>query len=89
MQNSLLAANLRGKLFLMHGDMDDRVPPTQTMLLVDALIKANRDFDLLIMPNANHDGFLMPYFIRRKWDYFVRNLLGEEPPIGYEIKKLD
>jgi dipeptidyl-peptidase-4 len=81
-----LAAHLKGKLLLMHGEMDDNVSPTLTMKLIDALIKANKDFDLLIMPNENHDtAFKSPYFIRRKWDYFVRHLLGGEPPANYAI----
>ena len=84
--NAGLAANLKGKLLLVHGDMDDNVPPALTIQVVDALIKANKDFDLLILPNRNHSLGLDPYFTRRKWDYFVRNLLGAEPPQDYEIK---
>lgn len=57
-----------------------------TMKLVDALITANKDFDLLILPNENHTTpFCSPYFIRRKWDFFVRHLLGVEPPTDYAI----
>ena len=86
--NQLHAANLRGKLLLAHGGMDDNVPPYNTYLVVDALIKANKDFDLLILPNARHgygrDGV---YMMRRRWDYFVRNLLDAEPPKEYEIGK--
>jgi len=86
--NQMHAANLRGKLLLAHGGMDDNVPPYNTYLVVDALIKANKDFDLLILPNARHgygrDGL---YMMRRRWDYFVRNLLGAEPPRDYEIGK--
>src|SRR6266568_2673604 len=86
--NQMHAANLRGKLLLAHGGMDDNVPPSNTYLVVDALIKANKDFDLLILPNARHgygrDGL---YMMRRRWDYFVRNLLGAEPPREYEIGK--
>jgi len=66
--------------------MDDNVSPTLTMKVVDALIKDNKDFDFLIMPNGNHAMFLSPYFIRREWDYFVRNLMNVEPPPGYEIR---
>jgi dipeptidyl-peptidase 4 len=84
--NAGLAANLKGKLLLVHGDMDDNVHPGMTIRVVDALIKANKDFDLLILPNQNHSFGLDPYFTRRKWDYFVKNLLGAEPPSGYEIK---
>jgi dipeptidyl aminopeptidase/acylaminoacyl peptidase len=86
--NQMHAANLRGKLLLAHGGMDDNVPPYNTYLVVDALIKANKDFDLLILPNARHgyarDG---QYMMRRRWDYFVRNLMGAEPPKEYEIGK--
>jgi len=86
--NQMHAANLRGKLLLAHGGMDDNVPPYNTYLVVDALIKANKDFDLLILPNARHgygrDGL---YMMRRRWDYFVRNLLGADPPQEYEIGK--
>lgn len=83
--NLPFTGSLEGKLLLMHGEMDDNVPPAQTMKLVDALIKANKDFDLLLMPNGNHDAYKTPYFIRRKWDYFVRHLKGAEPPHGYRI----
>ena len=84
--NAGLAANLKGKLLLVHGDMDDNVHPALTLQVADALIKANKDFDLLILPNRNHRLAPDVYFTRRKWDYFVRNLLGAEPPPGYEIK---
>ncbi|MBT8219081.1 MAG: S9 family peptidase [Bacteroidia bacterium] len=84
--NQLNAANLKGKLLLAHGGMDDNVPPYNTNLVVDALIKANKDFDLIIFPNARH-GFGMDtfYMIRKRWDYFVKNLLGQEPPKEYKI----
>ncbi len=83
-----LASRLQGKLLLMHGEMDDNVHPALTLRLVDALIKANKDFDLLIIPNADHSAAATSgYFIRRKWDYFVRNLQGKEPPAGYSIRQ--
>jgi dipeptidyl-peptidase 4 len=85
--NEALAGNLTGKLLLMHGDMDDNVSPSLTLKMVDGLVKANKDFDLLIIPNGNHHIFLSPYFIRRQWDYFVRNLMGAEPPSTYEIRQ--
>jgi dipeptidyl-peptidase 4 len=85
--NQNFAANLKGKLMLAHGGMDDNVPPYNTYLLVDALIKANKDFDLVLFPNARHgyggDSF---YMMRRRWDYFVKNLLGVEPPKDFKIK---
>ena len=79
------AKNLQGKLLLIHGDMDENVHVASTMVVVDALIKANKDFDLLIMPNQPHGCTAHPYFVRRRWDYFVRHLLGVDPPAGYEI----
>jgi dipeptidyl aminopeptidase/acylaminoacyl peptidase len=84
--NKTYARNLKGKLLLMHGDMDDNVHPAMTIQLVDELIKANRDFDLIIAPDRGH-GLNEPYFIRRRWDYFVRHLLGKEPPENYEITR--
>jgi dipeptidyl-peptidase 4 len=85
--NQLLAKNLKGHLLLAHGTMDDNVPPDNTMVVVDALIKANKDFDLLLIPNAAHGyGAASNYMTRRRWDYFVTHLLGARPPIGYEIR---
>ena len=84
--NQNFAKNLKGKLLLAHGTMDDNVPPSSTLILVDALIKANKDFDLLLMPNRRHGYAAEPYMIRRRWDYFVRNLLGAEPPQEYELR---
>jgi dipeptidyl aminopeptidase/acylaminoacyl peptidase len=83
--NITLAPRLEGKLFLMHGDVDDNVPISATLQLVAALIKANKDFDLLIMPGETHGSGGDPYFIRRRWDYFVRNLLGVEPPPQFDL----
>lgn len=84
--NRLLAANIKGHLFLLHGDMDSNVPPSQTLQVADALIQANRDFDLLIVPNAGH-GTLEPrsYALRRAWDFLVRHLQGVEPPPDYRF----
>lgn len=84
-QNSRLADRLKGKLLLMHGDLDDNVHPQHTMQMVDALIRANKEFDLLIVPDATHGMIFHPYVIRRTWDYFVRYLLGAEPPRDYRI----
>ena len=76
-----LAGNLEGKLLLAHGGMDDNVTPHLTLRLVDALIDAGKDFDLLIVPNADHRMFhQQAYWLRRRWDYFVRHLMGEAPP---------
>jgi len=84
--NQNLAKNLKGKLLLAHGTMDNNVPPDNTLLVVDALIKANKDFDLLMLPNQAHGyGDESNYMTRRRWDYFVKNLLGVEPPKNYEL----
>jgi dipeptidyl-peptidase-4 len=84
--NQNVAKHLKGKLLLAHGTMDDNVPPNNTLLVVDALVKANKDFDLLMLPNQAHGyGTASSYMTRRRWDYFVRNLLGAEPPHGYEL----
>jgi dipeptidyl-peptidase-4 len=85
--NQNYAKNLKGKLLLAHGGMDDNVPPYNTYLVVDALVKANKDFDLIIFPNKRHGfGDYNPYMMRRRWDYFVRHLLGVEPPREYELR---
>ena len=79
--NQLLVENLKGKLLIAHGMLDDNVPPSNTMLVVDELIKANKDFDLILFPNKRHGyGDLSNYMMRRKWDYFVKHLKGVEPP---------
>ena len=80
-----LAKNLRGKLLLTHGDADTNVHITHTFQLAYELIKHNRDFDLLVLPNRRHYYFHDPYFIRRMWDYFVEHLLGDTPPNNYAI----
>ena len=82
--NKTYAANLKGKLLLMHGDMDDNVHPAMTVQLIDELTKANRAYDLVWAPNRPHS-LTEPYFIRRRWDYFVQHLLGMMPPDNYKI----
>jgi dipeptidyl-peptidase-4 len=85
--NQLLAENLKGKLLLAHGTMDGNVPFYNTLLVVNALIAANKDFDLLLFPNRGHGyGSGTAYMTRRRWDYFVRNLMGVEPPVEYELQ---
>jgi len=83
--NQLVAKNLKGKLLLAHGTMDTNVPPYNTLLVVDELIKANKDFELLMLPNRGHGFGNEPYMVRRRWDYFVRHLLGAEPPKEYQL----
>jgi len=85
--NEAAAHALRGKLLLVSGDMDENVLVSQTLALTDALIRANRDFDLLIVPNAGHGVLVSNSYVQRRiWDYFVRHLSGKTPPAGFEFK---
>jgi dipeptidyl aminopeptidase/acylaminoacyl peptidase len=79
------AAGLKGHLLLIHGTMDANVPPYNTLLVADALIKADKDFDMLLIPNSGHGFAPANYVMRRRWDYFVKYLLDAEPPREYVI----
>jgi dipeptidyl-peptidase-4 len=84
--NQNYAKNLKGKLMMVHGTMDDNVPPSNTLLVADALMKANKDFDMLLIPNAHHGyGEMSLYVMRRRWDYFVKNLAGGTPPFEFQM----
>lgn len=84
--NMNLAENLKGKLLLMTGGMDDNCHPSQTIGMVNALIKANRDFDFLLMPGTNHGQSINnPYFLRRRMDYFYQHLLKRNPPVNFKL----
>ncbi len=87
--NVTWAGKLKGKLLLAHGELDENVPPLATRRLIAALIEANRDHDYMIIPNAGHLLFESPYFVRKRWDFFVRHLLGVEPPQDYAISSMD
>ena len=66
--------------------MNNNVPPTNTLLVIEALNKANKDYELIWFPGAAHDyRSFNNYMTRRRWDFFVKNLLGAQPPEGYEI----
>ena len=73
------AVNLKGKLLIMLGELDENVLPSTTLQLVDALIELDKDFDMLYVPNRAHN-IRSPHTLRRVWDYFVRHLHGSEPP---------
>jgi dipeptidyl-peptidase-4 len=76
--NAELAANLKGALLLVHGEIDNNVHPANTIRLVDALVKANKRFDMLILPGQRHGfGTMQPYFTQRMWDFFSDHLLGD------------
>ncbi len=83
--NVTMAGRLDGHLLIVHGDVDDNVHPAGTMRFVDALIKANKSFDMLLVPNMPH-GERIDYLARRRWDYFVEHLLNVTPPHNFEIK---
>jgi dipeptidyl aminopeptidase/acylaminoacyl peptidase len=84
--NQLLAKNLEGKLLLAHGMMDDNVPPSNTLLMVQALIEAEKDFDLVIFPEAKHGFGNSRYFMKKRWNYFVKHLHNIEPPEDFYFK---
>ncbi|OEK04239.1 S9 family peptidase [Roseivirga misakiensis] len=85
--NQVFAKDLKGKLLIIHGGMDDNVPPYNSYLVADALIKANKDFDFLLLPNARHGyGADSYYIMRRRWDYFVKHLMLAKPPKEFQIK---
>jgi dipeptidyl aminopeptidase/acylaminoacyl peptidase len=84
-----LAANLRGKLMIALGGVDENADPFLTMPLLDAFVNANKDFDLVLVPSAPHAAGSHPYVNRKRWDFLVRHLLGQEPPAGYIIGGAD
>lgn len=73
------AGKLTGKLLLIVGEVDTNVDPASTMQVANALIKADKDFELLVMPSTNHGAAETPYAGRRRMDFFVRHLHGVEP----------
>jgi dipeptidyl aminopeptidase/acylaminoacyl peptidase len=77
--NVVNAHLLTGKLLLTVGEVDSNVDPASTMQVADALIKANKDYELIVFPGANHGAGESPYGKRRRMDFFVKNLLGVEP----------
>jgi dipeptidyl-peptidase 4 len=87
--NITMADHLKGHLLIEHGDIDDNVHPVETMRFVDALMRANKSFDMLFVPNMFHgeSGDHAHYLVRRRWDYFVQYLLGVTPPENFEIKE--
>jgi dipeptidyl aminopeptidase/acylaminoacyl peptidase len=81
------AVRLRAKLLIVLGELDENCLPASTLQFVDALIKADKEFDLLYMPSTTHGGTVQPYAIHRIWDFFVRHLQGIEPPTGVDSSK--
>lgn len=83
--NQLLADNLKGKLLLTHGTLDSNVPPYNTLLVVNALIEANKDFDMIMFPNRGHGYYSEDYMMRKRWGYFVKHLKNVDPPKEFEF----
>ncbi|UJP64078.1 S9 family peptidase [Mongoliitalea daihaiensis] len=80
-KNPDLAKNLKGHLLLVTGDVDNNVHPANTIRMADALIKANKRFDFIILPGQRHGfGNMTEYFFWRMGDYFVQHLLGDNTP---------
>jgi dipeptidyl-peptidase 4 len=82
----LLAENLQGHLLLAYGTMDANVHPNMTLLLINELIRHNKDFELVVMPNRGHGFANEPFFLRKTWDHFVRYLLDREPPREFPLR---
>ncbi len=81
-----IAERLAGKLLLVHGGLDESVSPHLTLRLAERLITADKDFELLIIPGADHTYIGYEHYLnRRRWDFLVRNLMGVEPPVGYRL----
>lgn len=87
--NITWAPKLEGRLLVAHGELDENVPPLASLRLADALIKANKDFEFMMVPNADHFLDSVPYYQRRRWDFFVRELLNQTPPEAYTMRPFD
>lgn len=83
------AAKMNGKLLLIVGEMDTNVDPASTFQFADALIKANKDFDLLVRPGVGHSAGNDEYDIRKRKDFFVKHLMGVNPPSWDEVYNPD
>ena len=87
--NITMAANLKGKLLLVHGGIDENVNPSATFKLADALVKADKEFDMLILPSQRHgySAKFTEYFTKKKWNYFVEHLLGKKPLWEFSLEE--
>ena len=79
---------LKGKLLLSHGMLNPEFPVAGTFRLVEQLMRANKDFDMLILPSMGHD-LLPDYLTRRVWDYLVTHLMGAAPPKEFNMQLVD
>ena len=83
--NVVNADKLQGKLMLVVGEMDDNVDPSSSYQVVNALQKANKDFEFILIPGAHHT-MGESYGEHKRYDFFVKNLLGIDPPAWSEVK---
>lgn len=89
-KNPDIAKNLKGKLLLIHGEIDNNVHPANTLRVVNALIKANKRFDMLILPTQRHGfGDMNEYWFWRTADYFSKYLLGDNTERPVDIDELN
>jgi dipeptidyl aminopeptidase/acylaminoacyl peptidase len=86
--NITMAPNLQGKLLITHGGIDENVNPSATFKLAEALIKADKEFDMLILPSQRHGyvGAYNEYFTKKRWNYFVEHLLKQKPVWNFKWK---
>ena len=86
--NITMAGNLKGKLLITHGGIDENVNPSATFKLAEALVKANKEFDMLIFPSQHHGytGVFSDYFTKKRWNYFVEHLMGVKPIWDFELR---
>jgi len=86
--NITMAKNLKGKLLITHGGIDENVNPSATFKLAEALIKANKEFDMLILPSQRHGytGIYNDYFTKKRWNYFVEHLSGQTPIWDFQLR---
>lgn len=87
--NVTMAANLKGKLLLVHGGIDENVNPSATFKLAENLVRADKQFDLLIFPSQRHGytGKFADYFTKKRWNYFVEHLLGKKPLWEFSLEE--
>lgn len=88
--NPQIAKNLKGHLMLVHGDIDNNVHPANTIRVVNALIRANKRFDMLILPGQRHGfGDMNEYFFWRMADYYCEWLMGASERHEVDIKEMN
>ena len=86
--NITMASKLKGKLLIVHGGIDENVNPSATFKMAEMLVRADKQFDMLILPSQRH-GYAGPqqkYFTRKRWNYFVEHLLDRQPLWEFEWK---